>query len=441
MFDSLSDRLRGVFKKIRGHGRITEKNIEEALREVRIALLEADVNYRVVKDFIEGVKGKALGEEVLLSVTPSQQFIKIVRDELTRILGGASEELVFKGKPSVIMMVGLQGSGKTTTTVKLARFIRSRGRSPYVVPADLSRPAAVLQLKKLSDANGIDCFDVEGYTDPVKICREALRVARIKGYDTLVVDTAGRLHIDDALMDELKMVREVLGPQEVLFVADAMTGQDAVKSATGFDEAVGITGIILTKLDGDARGGAALSMRMVTGKPIKFVGLGEKADALEVFHPDRLSGRILDMGDVLTLVEKAQEAMDEKKAMEFEKKIRRDSFTLEDFREHLLYIKKMGPIENILSMIPGFSNIAKTKGIKVDELNIVRVEAIINSMTREERKNPSILNARRRIRIAKGSGTTVQDVNRLVKQYNEMRKMMKVIRRRGAEGLRRFLPM
>ncbi|HHD12131.1 MAG TPA: signal recognition particle protein, partial [Deltaproteobacteria bacterium] len=318
---------------------------------------------------------------------------------------------------------------------------KSRGRNPYVVPADLSRPAAVLQLKRLSDANGIDCFDVEGYTDPVEICKEALRVARLKGYDTVIVDTAGRLHIDDALMDELKRVKEVLSPQEVLFVADAMTGQDAVKSASGFDEAVGLTGIILTKLDGDARGGAALSMRMVTGKPIKFVGVGEKADALEVFHPDRLSGRILDMGDVLTLVEKAQEAMDEKKAKELEKKIKKDSFTLEDFREHLQYIKKMGPIENILSMIPGFSNIAKTKGIKVDERNIVRVEAIINSMTMEERRNPSILNAKRRMRIAKGSGTTVQDVNRLIKQYNEMRKMMKVIKKRGAEGLRRFLPI
>ncbi len=441
MFDGLSDRFRKIIKDIKGHGRLTESNVESALREVRLALLEADVNFTVVKDFVNAVKEKALGKEVLLSVTPGQQFVKLVRDELTHVLGDAAAELTFRGRPTVVMLVGLQGSGKTTTTAKLARLLKSKGRNPFIVPADLARPAAVLQLVKLAQQIKVDCFDVEGRTDARDICSEALRVAKLKGYDTLLVDTAGRLHIDPELMDELKDLKEILSPAEILLVADAMTGQDAVNTAEGFDKAIGLSGVVLTKLDSDARGGAALSMRMTTGKPIKFVGVSEKVDGLEVFHPDRMAGRILGMGDVLTLVEKAQVSMDEKKARELERKIKKDSFTLEDFRDQLQQIKRMGSLDSILSMIPGFSSLKKAKNIKVDEKNIIKIEAIINSMTMKERLNPAILNASRRVRIAKGSGTTVQDVNRLMKQYKQMRQMMKKFKKGGMKSLRNLLPI
>ncbi len=438
MFDGLSDKFRGVFKNIKGHGKLSESNIQEALKEVRMALLEADVNFTVVKNFIATLKEKSLGTEVLQSLTPGQQFTKIVQDELTELLGGTASELVFKGKPAVIMLVGLQGSGKTTTTGKLAKYLKARGRNPLIVPADLQRPAAVLQLQRLAEDINVDFFDIEGMKKDVKsIAAEAKRVAGIKGYDTLLVDTAGRLHVDEALMGELKGVKDVLSPSEVLFVADAMTGQDAVNTANGFNDSIGITGVILTKLDSDARGGAALSMRMTTGVPIKFAGMGEKLDAIEVFHPDRLAGRILDMGDVMTLIEKAQDVVDEKKAKELEKKIKKDQFTLQDFKDQIKQIKRMGSLDSILSMVPGFSALrSKNKDVNFDETELVRIEAIIDSMTVKERVNPSMLNAKRRIRIAKGSGTKVQDINKLVKQYNEMRKMMKRFKKGGAGALK-----
>lgn len=439
MFEGLSDRLKGVLKDVRGHGKLTEGNVEDALRELRVALLEADVNFKVVKEFIASVKEKALGKEVLLSVTPGQQFTKVVHEQLIAMLGGEAEELNLKGSPAVIMLVGLQGSGKTTTTAKLARLLKAKGRRPYIVPADLVRPAAVLQLVKLAKDIDVDYFDVEGKTDTRKICKEALKHASVKGYDTMLVDTAGRLSIDEALMGELKDLAKIVKPQETLLVADAMTGQDAVNTAEGFDSAIGLSGVILTKLDGDARGGAALSMRMTTNKPIKFVGLGEKVEDFEVFHPDRLAGRILGQGDVLTLVEKAEEAIGEKKAEELAKKIKKNTFTLQDFKDQLQQMKKMGSMESILSMIPGVGS--KLKGLKVDDKQMVRTEAVIDSMTIEERLHPKILNAKRRKRIAKGSGLSVQDVNRLMKQYDQMRKMMKKFKKGGMSSLKNMLPM
>ncbi|HLA51279.1 MAG TPA: signal recognition particle protein [Thermodesulfobacteriota bacterium] len=440
MFESLSDRLGIIIKKIKGCGSLSDANIQEALKDVRMALLEADVNFTVVKDFIERVKNKAIGKEVLESLTPGQQFIKIVRDELVEVLGGISCGLELGTKPpAAIMIVGLQGSGKTTTTAKLARYLKSKGRNPYLVSADIYRPAAMLQLKRLAGEINVDVFDAESMgTDlekielriksvpnPQDITREANRIADIKGYDTVLVDTAGRLHIDSELMEELKELKAILKPKEILFVADSMTGQDAVNTARGFDEAVGITGIILTKLDGDTRGGAALSIKNVTGKPIKFIGVGEKMDAIEPFYPDRMASRILGMGDVLTLIEKAQEFVDEKKAKELEKKIKKDTFTLEDFGEQLRQIKKMGSLESIIAMVPGFKEMQKKSGVMPDEKELFKTEAIINSMTKKERLNHTILNANRRKRIANGSGTSVQDVNKLVKQYLQTREMMK----------------
>lgn len=426
MFESLSDRLGIIIKKIKGCGSLSDANIQEALKDVRMALLEADVNFTVVKDFIERVKNKALGKEVMESLTPGQQFIKIVRDELVEVLGGISCGLELGTKPpAAIMIVGLQGSGKTTTTAKLARYLKSKGRNPYLVSADIYRPAAMLQLKRLAGEITVDVFDTEKSLKPQDITREANRIADIKGYDTVLVDTAGRLHIDNELMEELKELKAILKPKEILFVADSMTGQDAVNTARGFDEAVGITGIILTKLDGDTRGGAALSIKNVTGKPIKFIGVGEKMDAIEPFYPDRMASRILGMGDVLTLIEKAQEFVDEKKAKELEKKIKKDTFTLEDFGEQLRQIKKMGSLESIIAMVPGFKEMQKKSGVMPDERELFKTEAIINSMTKKERLNHTILNANRRKRIANGSGTSVQDVNKLVKQYLQTREMMK----------------
>ena len=440
MFEGLSDRFNKVLKNVRGHGKLSEANIKDALREVRMALLEADVNVAVVKEFIARVREKALGVEVVGSLTPGQQFTKVVQDELTRLLGSEAAELELKGKPAVIMMVGLQGSGKTTTTGKLAKYLSGRGRSPLLVPADLQRPAAVLQLEKLAKDVGVDFFQPDGRTDVVDISAEALRIAKIKGYDTLLVDTAGRLHIDDSLMGELGKLKEVLSPSEILFVADSMTGQDAVNTAKGFDDVIGVTGVVLTKLDSDARGGAALSMRMATGKSIKFAGVGEKLDALEVFHPDRLAGRILDMGDVMTLIEKASSVVGEKEAKALEKKIKKDNFTLQDFKDQIKQIKRMGSLDSILGMVPGFSKIKKQKDVKIDDKELVRVEAIINSMTMKERLTPKCLNAKRRIRIAKGSGTKVQDVNKLMKQYNDMRKMMKMVKKGGPGALKGMFP-
>ncbi len=440
MFEGLSDKFRGVLKNIKGHGKLSESNIQEALREVRMALLEADVNFAVVKDFVAKVKEKAMGVEVLESLTPAQQFTKVVQDELTELLGGKASEITLSGKPAVVMMVGLQGSGKTTTTGKLAAYLKGMGRNPLIVPADLQRPAAVLQLKRLAEEVNVDFFDIEeGSKDVAQIAAEAKRIAKIKGYDTLLVDTAGRLHIDEVLMDELKGLKSILDPSEVLFVADSMTGQDAVNTANGFNDTLGITGVVLTKLDSDARGGAALSMRMTTGQPIKFAGIGEKLDALEVFHPDRLAGRILDMGDVMTLIEKAQTVVDEKKAKDIEKKIRKDTFTLQDFKEQIKQIKKMGSLDSILGMVPGYSAIKKKRGIEVDDKELVKIEAIIDSMTGQERRNPTILNAKRRYRIARGSGTKVQDVNKLIKQFNDMRKMMKKFKKGGPGALKGLL--
>ena len=443
MFDGLSDRFSIIIKKIKGQGSLSEANIHEALKDVRMALLEADVNFTVVKDFTEKVRAKAIGKEVLESLTAGQQFIKVVNDELVEILGGNSYGLEFGSKPPVpIILVGLQGSGKTTTTAKLAKHLKSRGRNPYLVPADIYRPAAMLQLQKLAAEISVDIFDYDGSKRPQDICQEALRIAGIKGYDTVLVDTAGRLHIDSELMEELKELKTILKPREILFVADSMTGQDAVNSAKGFDEAVGITGIILTKLDGDTRGGAALSIKAVTGKPIKFIGVGEKTDAIEPFYPDRMASRILGMGDVLTLIEKVQEVVDEKQAKALEKKLRKDTFTLEDFKEQLGQIKKMGSLESILSMVPGFKDLQKKSGITPDEKDLVRIEAIINSMTKQERLNHIILNANRRKRIAKGSGTSVQEVNKLIKQYVQTKELMKRFAKGGLPkiGGRGLLP-
>lgn len=436
MLENLSDRFSKILKDVRGQGTISEANVADILREVKLALLEADVNYRVVKDFIGSVREKALGREVLDSLSPGQHFTRIVHEELSLVLGGADAAIELKGKPAAVMMVGLQGSGKTTTTAKLAGYLKSRGRTPYIVPADLFRLAAVLQLKKLASQVKIDCFDSEGFGSPSEICKEALRIASIKGYDTVIVDTAGRMHIDTELMDELKAMKSILNPSEVLFVADSMTGQDAVNTARGFDESIGITGVILTKFDGDARGGAALSMSMTTGKPIKFIGVGEKLDAIEVFHPERVAGRILDMGDVMTLIEKAQDAYEVKEQEDLKKKLKADSFTLEDFRSQLQKIKKMGSIDNLLGMIPGFKGVKQAKDIDVDERELARIEAIISSMTTAERRDPALLNASRRKRIARGSGATVQQVNKLINQYKDMRKMMKKLKKMGPRGLK-----
>jgi len=439
MLESISGKFRKILKDVRGRGTLSESNIQDSLKEVRVALLEADVNFKVVKEFIASVREKALGREVMESLTPGQQFTKVVNEKLCELLGSTEAGLELKGRPAAIMLVGLQGSGKTTTTAKLALHLKGRGRNPYIVPADLFRLAAVTQLKKLASEVRVDCFDDPSMKTPADVCAEAVRIAGIKGYDIVLVDTAGRLHIDDALMDELRALKEILRPSEILFVADSMTGQDAVNTAGGFNEALGLTGVVLTKFDGDARGGAALSMRMTTGVPIKFIGTGERPADFEVFHPERLAGRILDMGDVLTLIEKAESAFDEKQSRELRKKLRKDAFTLEDFKDQLGRIKKMGSIESILSMMPGFGAMKQARDLKVDEGDIARVEAIINSMTRKERLDPSILNASRRKRIARGSGTRVQEVNKLIKQYGDMRKMMKMLRSGGGRGVRGML--
>ena len=435
MLESLSDKFAKVLKDVRGRGTLSESNIDATLKEVRLALLEADVNFKVVKSFVASIREKAMGAEVLESLSPGQQFTKIVHDELAELFGGTDASLELKGRPAVIMLVGLQGSGKTTTTAKLALKLKNSGKTPYIVPADLFRHAAVLQLQTLAAEIKVDCFESDAHSSATEICKEAFRIAKLKGYDTLLIDTAGRLHADTELMNELKDLKGILKPSEILLVADSMTGQDAVNTAQGFDEALSISGVILTKFDGDARGGAALSMRMVTGKPIKFIGTGEKLDCLEVFHPSRIAGRILDMGDVLTLVEKAESVMDAEQSRELSKKLRKNTFSLEDFKEQIKKIKKMGSMDSILSMVPGFSAMKKAKDLSVDDKELTRVEAIIDSMTKKERANPQCLNGSRRKRIARGSGTKVQDINKFINQYQQMRKMMKKMGKGGLAGL------
>ncbi|HHY59196.1 MAG TPA: signal recognition particle protein [Clostridia bacterium] len=425
-FSSLAEKLQNTFQRLRGKGKLSEKDIQEAMREVRLALLEADVNYKVVKDFVAAVKERALGQEVMASLTPAQQVIKIVHEELTALMGGTQSKIALAAKPpTVVMLVGLQGSGKTTSAGKLAHYFRRQGRRPLLVACDVYRPAAIKQLEVLGSQHDIPVFSLGDRVSPVEIARQAIAHAQQHGNDVAILDTAGRLHINEELMQELQEIKAAVQPHEVLLVVDAMTGQDAVTVAESFHQAVGIDGVIMTKLDGDTRGGAALSVKAVTGRPIKFVGMGEKLDALEPFHPDRMASRILGMGDVLTLIEKAQATLDQEKAREMERKLRQQEFTLEDFLEQLRQVRSMGPLEDILGMLPGLGQMKKLKNIQVDEKELKRVEAIIQSMTPEERRNPDILNGSRKRRIALGSGTTVQDVNRVLKQFMEVRKMMK----------------
>ncbi len=424
MFDSLSDKLEAVFKKLRGRGVLKEDNVKEALREVRLALLEADVNFKVVKDFIGRIQERAVGQEVLTSLTPGQQVIKIVHEELVALLGGTQAKLhLSPNPPTTIMMVGLQGSGKTTTAGKLAKNFKKDGRRVLLVPADTRRPAAIQQLLTLAKQVGVDAYTSD-QKDPVAICSSAVKHAASSLYEVVILDTAGRLQIDEPLMEELRLIKAEAKPHEVLFVADAMTGQEAVNIAAKFNSDLGFDGVVLTKLDGDARGGAALSVRAVTGKPLKFVGVGEKLDALEPFHPDRMASRILGMGDVMSLIEKAQESVDRQEAEKLAKKLKKNSFDLDDFRNQLKQVKKLGGLEQIMGMIPGMGKL-KLPDTQVNEKELTKVDAIISSMTPKERSDYTIINGSRRARIAKGSGTQVQDVNRLLKQFAEMRKMMK----------------
>jgi len=424
-FEGLSGKLQEVFKKLKGKGKLNEKDIKEAMREVKIALLEADVNFKVVKDFINAVTEKAVGQEVMTSLTPAQQVIKIVNEELTKLMGTTQSRINFTGKaPFIIMMVGLQGAGKTTASGKLSNMLKKQGKNPLLVACDVYRPAAIKQLQVIGSNANVPVFTMGDKVTPSDIAKAALDYAKKNNNDVLIIDTAGRLHIDSELMDELVNIKKAVNPDEILLVVDSMTGQDAVNVASSFNEKLDINGIILTKLDGDTRGGAALSIRAVTEKPIKFVGTGEKINELEPFYPDRMASRILGMGDVLSLIEKAQSAFDEKKARELEQKLLSKQFTFEDFLDQLQSIRNMGSIEQIFSMIPGLGN-NKLKGLKIDDRDIKRIEAIIQSMTLEERKNPSIINGSRKKRIAKGSGTSIQQVNSLMKQFEETRKMMR----------------
>ncbi len=433
MFESLSEKLENVFKKLKGRGFLTEADVSEALREVRMALLEADVNFKVVKEFVESVRVKAVGAGVLDSLSPGQQVVKIVYDELVTMMGETVTRIqLVPNRPTVVMMVGLQGSGKTTTTGKLARMFKKDGRKTLLVAADTQRPAAIDQLVTLGRQLSVEVEESQPGEDPVAVCKRGLDRARRGAFGVVIMDTAGRLHIDEALMDQLIRVKAEVVPDEILFVADSMTGQDAVKAASAFDEKLSLTGVILTKMDGDARGGAALSIRAVTGRPIKFVGQGEKLDALEPFYPDRVASRILGMGDVLSLIEKAQQEVTVEEAKDLESKLRQGDFTLEDFRVQLMQVKKLGPLDQLLGMIPGMG---KFKGAmaNVDDREVDRIVGIINSMTAKERRNANIINGNRRKRIAKGSGTQVQEVNRLLKQFAETRKMMKMFSRPGGK--------
>ncbi len=440
MFETLTEKLEDVFKKLKRRGRLDEDNIVSALREIRMALLEADVNFKVVKDFIDDIRSRAVGQEVLDSITPGQQVVKIVHDRLVELLGGKSSQMRLSNRfPAPVMMVGLQGCGKTTTAVKLAQHLVNQGKRVYLVSADVYRPAAIEQLRVLGEkVDGVGIYASADIHDPVRMCLQAVDEARSNGYEVIIIDTAGRLHIDNEMMDELKRIKDAINPAEILLVADAMTGQDAVNVAGKFNELLGIDGVVMTKMDGDARGGAALSLKAVIGKPIKFIGVGEKIDALEVCHPERLASRILGMGDILTFVEKAQSAVDEKQARELEKKIRKNEFTLEDFRDQLKQIKSMGSIDDIMGMIPGLGKLKALAHATPDEKEMIRTMAIIDSMTRKERSNYLLIDGQRRKRIARGSGTTVQDVNRLLKNYGEMRKIMKKLTsREGMKSIRR----
>ncbi|MDY0094328.1 MAG: signal recognition particle protein [Candidatus Vecturithrix sp.] len=437
MFESLSEKLQSAFKTIRGHGKLNEQNIKDALKDVRMALLEADVNFRVVKDFTERVRKRAIGREVMKSLTPGQQLIKVVSDELTELMGKENSGLSFATTPpTTLMLVGLQGSGKTTTAGKLANMLRKDKHKPLMVAADVYRPAAITQLQVLGQQLQIDVYADAEEKDPRKICQKALQKANSEGFDVVLIDTAGRLHIDQELMQELRDLKAIASPQEVLFVADAMTGQDAVTVADQFNKDLDVSGVVLTKLDGDARGGAALSIKAVTNRPIKFVGVGEKLDQLERFHPERMASRILGMGDVLSFIEKVEKAIDEEKAQELERKILEQSFTLQDFRDQLQQFRSMGPLDQLLEMIPGTDKKA-LKNLQVDEKEFVRMEAIINSMTLDERLHHKIINSKRKQRIAKGSGTDIRDVNKLLKQFEQARKMMKKMTGgKGKHGLK-----
>jgi signal recognition particle protein len=424
MFENLGERLQNVVHKVKGYGKITEDNISEMMREIRLALLEADVNYQVVKEFVANVKEKALGEEVQKSIKPGDLFVKIVQDELTELLGGESAPLNMNGNPAILMLVGLQGSGKTTTIGKLANMLRKKNhKKPLLVACDVYRPAAIDQLKQIGKQLNIEVYE-EGKNDPVEICRNALLYAKENGYDYVLIDTAGRLHIDDDLMKELDEIQNEIKPHETLLVIDSMMGQDAINVITGFSEALPLTGVILTKLDGDTRGGVALSVRHLTNIPIKFIGVSEKMDGLDTFDPERMAGRILGMGDIVSLVEKATEAIDEAEAEKTAKKMQNGKFDLEDFLSTMKQIKKMGPLENLLKLIPGASKMG-LNNVKIDPKQMAHIEAIILSMTPQERKHPDIIKASRKTRIAKGSGTSVQEVNRLLQQFDQMKKMMK----------------
>ena len=425
MFDNLSQKLLAAFDRLRGRGKLSEQDVAEALREVRLALLEADVNFKVVKEFVARVRERTVGHEVLESLTPDQQVVKIVHEELTNLLGGSTSELNLSGSPAVILLVGLQGGGKTTTAGKLANLLRKQGRKPLLVAADVYRPAAIKQLQVIGSSLNIPVYDLGSRQDPVDIARGSVSTAKDEGLDTVIIDTAGRLHIDEDMMAEVERIRDAVNPSEILLVVDAMTGQDAVAVAEAFNQRLSVDGFILTKLDGDARGGAALSLRAVTQKPIKFIGVGEKLDALEPFHPERMSSRILGMGDVLSLIERVEETIDAKMAAELEAKIRSNRFDLEDYLNQLRQVRRMGPLEQILSMIPGFGQLKQLGNLEVDEGVVKKQEAIIQSMTLEERRNPEILNGSRKRRIARGSGTSVQEVNRLLNSYQQMRTMMR----------------
>ena len=439
MFESLSSKLEVSFKKLRGHGKLTEDNIKEVLRDVRMVLLEADVNFLVVKQFIKAVRERAMGQEVLQSLTPAQQFVKIVHDELVALMGGSATELDLASVPPVvILMVGLQGSGKTTTSGKLALRLKKNKKRTLLVPADVYRPAAIDQLQSLGKQIEVPVFPATTGQDPVSISKQAVKQARDQGHEVVIIDTAGRLHIDETLMMELERIKAAVDPREILLVADSMTGQEAVNIAKSFNDLLDITGVVLTKLDGDARGGAALSIKAVTGKPIKLVGEGEKLNALEIFYPDRMASRILGMGDVLTFIERAQEVIDEKQATELARKLRKNEFNFEDFRDQLRQVKKLGSVGGLMKMIPGLGKVKALADNEDYDKELVKIEAIINSMTNRERQDHRLINGSRRRRIAAGSGTTVQDVNRLLKNYLEMRKMMKKFNKMGPKSLKRL---
>ena len=440
MFENLSDRLDSVFKKLKGHGTLNEKNIEDGLKQVRMALLEADVNYKVAKNVISDIKTRAVGQEVMKSLTPGQQVIKIVYDEFTKMMGSSHQDLNLEGKSlGSIMLVGLQGSGKTTTSGKLGLYLRKLGRKPLLVPVDVYRPAAIDQLKTLGKQLDLPVFPSTTDMKPLKICQDAQLAAREQGCDTLILDTAGRLHMDEELMAELEEIKVGVNTTEILLVADAMTGQDAVNIAGSFDTRLDLDGFILTKMDGDARGGAALSIKAVTGKPLKFIGVSEKSTGLEAFHPDRMASRILGMGDTLSFIEKAQQSVDEDEAKALEKKLRQNAFTLEDFKNQMSKVRKMGSIKDLLGMLPGM-NKKQLKGLNISDREFVKIEAIINSMTPSEREDHTVIKASRKKRIAKGSGTSVQDVNKLLKSYTQSMKMIKKFNKGGMRSLKNMLP-